>query len=442
MCDNCEELTKPVEKRCRECVQFLCAPCVESHQRSCETKNHVLLSKDELRDNEPAENAKPVKCSKHNEILKFFCDSCGEPICMVCTVLDHKQHNLVSLKDAADKATKDVRDLVERVEERMETICTGITLAVTKCDDINEREKACSLEIEEFFAKLLAAIEDKKQNLLAITATAAEGQRSQVKAAKEVLELAQSMCRDGVKFAEQTLENGSDVQMLNIKPTITQYLDNLKDVQDEIAPNIGSPVRFLKSHSLTEICEQLSNTCAVEEAKICLEKCEAKLPDPLLKVGKKSVIVIICNDKTGRTISSGCGKDLIEPSFTGAPTKDVNLTSNQNGTHEISFVTKELGMVQFEAKINGRVAPGCSLKADVRWEFSDKYGSGHLVQTNGTVVDCMSGQGDVGVYCFRLGDTPMVSGTVGILIFPLRTCTSCLVTKITLQSENSNAGFH
>ena len=415
LCDNCEETEQPVEKRCKDCLQFLCAPCAESHQRSCDTKNHVLLSKDELKSNEPAENARAVKCSKHNELIKFYCDTCKETTCMSCTILDHKQHNLLSLEVSSTKAKEEVQNLIEKVEERVETISIGIKLVEAKSQDITAREEACKTQIETFFTQLHEQIDVGKQNMLAITALAAESQKCEIEASKKVLDLALSTCQNGVNFAKHTLENGNDVQLLDIKPTITWYLGNLRNVQDEITPNIGNPVRFLKTESLSEICRQLTTkVCSVEEVAVCPEKCEAKFPDPTLKVGKKSVIVITCKDKEGRIISSGCGNDRIQPIFTGVQLQDTQISENQDGTYEISFVVNELGTLQFEAKVNGRVAPGCSLKTEVKWELSDVHGSGNL-RMNGQMVNCISGEGDVGKYCFRLGDTPMTSGIVKIL---------------------------
>jgi hypothetical protein len=217
------------------------------------------------------------------------------------------------------------------------------------------------------------------------------------------------MCH-GANFAKRTLENGNDVQLLNIKPTITQYLVNLKTMEDEITPKVGNPVRFLKSESPIQFCKQLiRDICSVEEVDVCPAKCEAKFLDPTLKVGKKSVIVVTCKEKEGRIISSGCGKDRIDVSFAGVQLQDVEISEKQDGTHEISFVVDELGTLQFEAKINGLAAPGCSLEAEVKWELSAVHGSGYL-RMNRQMVNCMSGEGDVGKYCFRLGDTPMMSG--------------------------------
>ena len=406
-----------MEKRCKDCLQFLCAPCVESHQRSRNTKNHVLQSKDELKNNEPAENARPLKCSKHHELIKYYCNTCQETICMSCTVLEHKPHKVFSLEDSALNAKEEVENLLEKVNERVETISAAIDVAVAESQDTTAGEEACKSQIEAFFAQLQAKIDAEKQKMLALTASAAEHRKNQVEAPKNVLDLALTMCQNGVNFAKRTIENGNDVQLLNIKATITQYLVYLKSMENDIIPKVENPIQFLKNESSIELCLQLiRDICSVEEVAVCPEKCEATYLNATVKVGKKSVIVITCKDKEGRIISSGCGKDLIQPTFTGVQVEDIEISGNRDGTYEISFVVNELGMLQFETKINGLAAPACSLEAEVKWELSPANGS-ECLRMNGEMVmiKCLSEEGDVKKYCFRLGDTPMTTGIVKYL---------------------------
>ena len=231
---------------------------------------------------------------------------------MSCTVLEHKPHNVVLLKDSASNAKEEFEKLLKKVNKEVETISVEIDVAVAQSQDITAREKACKTQIETFFTQLLEEIDAKKQTMLAMTASTAEWQKNEVEVLKNMLDLRLSTCQNGVNFAKHTLENGNDVQLLNIKPTITQYLVNLKTMQETNTPNVGDPVRVLKSESSTQFCQQfIRDICSVEKVAVCPEKCEAKFLDPTLKVGKKSVIVITCKDKGGRIISSGCGNDQI-----------------------------------------------------------------------------------------------------------------------------------
>ena len=414
LCDNCQKEGETVEKRCKDCRQFLCSPCVEFHQRSIDTKYHVLLSKDELKSNKPVENSSLIKCSEHNDSISIlYCESCQKTICTRCSIHDHKQHNVVAAEKRASEAKQEVKNLVESVQRRIETISAGIEAASTTSEDIKARKNACKNQIETFFTQLYAEIDAQKKRMLAVAEDAAEYQTNEVETVKGMLELKLSTCQNGVDFAKHTLKNADDVQFLNLESTITCKLANLTNVQDKIIPNIGNPVRFLKSESLDQLCQQLvTGTCSVEEVAVCPEKCQAKLADPVVKVGKKSMINISCKDNEGQIISSGVGRDLVEPTFTGVLVQNVEVTENDDGKHVVSFVPNELGTIQFEAKINGRVSPDCSLRADVQWELSDVHGNGYLRADRQTHLYIMSGEGNVGTYSFRLGDTPMSSGIV------------------------------
>ena len=255
-------------------------------------------------------------------------------------------------KKGPQKLNRKLKNLVESVKKRIETISAGIEAASTTSEDIKARKKACKNQIETFFTQLYAEIDAQKKRMLAVAEDAAEYQTNEVETVKEMLELRLSTCQNGVDFAKHTLKNAGDVQFLNLESTITCNLANLTNVQDKIIPNVGNPVRFLKSESLDQLCQQLVyGTCSVEEVAVCPEKCQAKLSDPMVKVGKKSMINISCKDNEGQIISSGVGRDLVELTFTGVLVQNVEVTENDDGKHVVSFVPNELGTIQFEATV-------------------------------------------------------------------------------------------
>jgi hypothetical protein len=51
-------------------------------------------------------------------------------------VLEHKQHNVVSLDKSALDAKEEVENLLKKVNDRMETISAGIQLVEAKSRDI------------------------------------------------------------------------------------------------------------------------------------------------------------------------------------------------------------------------------------------------------------------------------------------------------------------
>ena len=411
-CDNCDEVGS-VETRCRDCLTFLCHPCTEFHKRSCDTKAHVLLSKDELKSNKPSDNAKVMKCKQHTEkVVELYCKTCQMTICVVCSVLDHKQHDFSSLKESTGEAKDEVNNLLKEVKTRGDSLSKGLANVKETTEDINARRQKSIGEINKVFTEIEREIETKKQNLIKTTNSLANSQENQLQSIYKTLEVAQSTCNDGIIFAEQALKNGNDVQILEMKQTITQRLGNLKDVQDDVNPSVGNPIRFLNDLSLMDIGKVITESCCVEEVATCPENCTANLKElgSFLQVGEKSVVNILCKDKDGRSIKSGGGRDRVEAFFHGVEVSDVKVNKNEDGSHDVAFVVNELGTLYFEATINGSLAPGCSLKEDVKWKISDAHGCGMIVIGENCVGYRMIGEGDVGKYCYRLGNSAMVSG--------------------------------
>ena len=193
-----------------------------------------------------------------------------------------------------------------------------------------------------------------------------------------------------------------------MKQTITQRLGNLKDVQDDVNPSVGNPIRFLNDLSLMDIGKVIKQSCSVEEVVTSPGKCTAHFMERVkfLHVGRKSVINIVCKDKDGRSIGSGSERDRIEPSFQGVQVNDAEVIASENGSHKVAFVVNQVGTLQFGVTINGTFASGCSLEIDAKWTISNTHGCGLL--TSGGFA--MTGEGDIGKYCYRLGNWSMVSG--------------------------------
>ena len=142
-----------------------------------------------------------------------------------------------------------------------------------------------------------------------------------------------------------------------------------------------------------DIGKVITESCCVEEVATCPENCTANLKElgSFLQVGEKSVVKVLCKDKDSRSIKSGGGRDQIESFFHGVEVSNVKLTENEDGSHDVTFVVNELGTLYFVATINGNLAPGCSLKEDVKWKISDAHGCGWIVSGGYR----MSGEGGI-----------------------------------------------
>ncbi|VDM31116.1 unnamed protein product [Hydatigera taeniaeformis] len=87
--------TRPNEAvaACLECSKRLCDYCLQNHAKVAVTANHVIIQLNQL---------SQMSCSRHpREAKRFFCLTCGELVCLVCT-FESSVSNLNSKSDDED----------------------------------------------------------------------------------------------------------------------------------------------------------------------------------------------------------------------------------------------------------------------------------------------------------------------------------------------------
>ena len=94
---------------CRQCTQFVCEKCIESHRRMKVFAGHKIASLKELKEGakEIIVEEPPLQvCKEHDEAMKIYCFDCNCLVCHDCTVKDHFGHNNEFIKKSAPEMKK------------------------------------------------------------------------------------------------------------------------------------------------------------------------------------------------------------------------------------------------------------------------------------------------------------------------------------------------
>ncbi|XP_030247646.1 E3 ubiquitin-protein ligase TRIM21-like [Sparus aurata] len=89
-CDVCTGTKLKALKSCLVCLVSYCETHLEPHLTVSGLKRHQLI--------DPVENLEGRMCMKHDKLLELFCKDDQTCVCMLCTISDHKQHEVVPLK--------------------------------------------------------------------------------------------------------------------------------------------------------------------------------------------------------------------------------------------------------------------------------------------------------------------------------------------------------
>lgn len=142
-CDVCGGQKLKAVKSCLVCLASYCEEHVQPHYSSAPLHKHQLV--------EPSRRLQENICSRHHEAMKMFCRTDGQCMCFLCSVDQHKGHDVVSAVEERAWRQKEL-DLSRQEVQR-------------SLQDKKENVKVLEGELEAVKCSADAAVEDSVKML-------------------------------------------------------------------------------------------------------------------------------------------------------------------------------------------------------------------------------------------------------------------------------------
>ncbi|XP_062294941.1 E3 ubiquitin-protein ligase TRIM39-like isoform X2 [Scomber scombrus] len=165
-CDVCTGTKLKALKSCLVCLTSYCETHLEPHLTKSGLKRHQLM--------DPVENLEDRMCMKHDKPLELFCKTDQTCVCMLCSVLDHKTHDVVPLKEEYEgkkaelgKTEAEIQEMIQKRRLKIQEIKHSVDLSKEAAD----REKAEGVQVftalkesvERSLNELIETIEEKQR---------------------------------------------------------------------------------------------------------------------------------------------------------------------------------------------------------------------------------------------------------------------------------------
>ena len=132
-CDVCTGTRLKALKSCLVCLVSYCQTHLEPHLTASGLKRHQLI--------DPVENLEDRMCLKHNKLLELFCRTDQMCVCMLCTVSDHKTHDVVPLKEEyeekkaeLEKTEAEGQQMIQERQLRIQKIKRSVKFSNVKAE--------------------------------------------------------------------------------------------------------------------------------------------------------------------------------------------------------------------------------------------------------------------------------------------------------------------
>ncbi|XP_041652507.1 uncharacterized protein LOC121515677 [Cheilinus undulatus] len=128
-CDVCTGTKMNALKSCLVCLVSYCETHLETHLTKSGLQKHPLM--------DPVENLEERMCEKHDKLLELFCKNDQRCVCMLCSVTDHKTHDVVPLEEEYEgkkaelgKTEAEIQQMIQKRRVKIEELKHSVELSV------------------------------------------------------------------------------------------------------------------------------------------------------------------------------------------------------------------------------------------------------------------------------------------------------------------------
>lgn len=182
-------------------------------------------------DNEPRKT--DAICAKHDgEPLKLFCQTCEEPICRDCTIIDHHGHRYSFIKDVfvAEKEKtlqllQESRAAISNLESTVETV----DIQEGKLEENSRKVQHC---IDSFINAQIEILKVQGEHLKNELQKPILNQGEIFQTQKDSLFLSLGCLKSSVEFIEKALSEGNEAAVLTAKSQLSKQLNQARASAD------------------------------------------------------------------------------------------------------------------------------------------------------------------------------------------------------------------
>ena len=364
LCESCSG--GKAEAFCRQCTEFICSECVKSHEKMKAFKGHEIASMEQLQVGGARKLVEPpTKCKVHDEVVKLYCYTCSQLICRDCLIDDHADHNREFVKKAAPRCREKLRESTAPLRQATAEITAAAADVQAAKREVAENLASVSETIRQSMDKMIATLQQRKQQLLAKASELAEEKLGALDAQEKSLNMSLAEARSLVDVVERSLQNASDEELLEMQLQMASGVEEgcrkrqqQVGLQPAAEANIGTDMTLDQQVLLSVGCVGLD---VVDTSKCTVEGADTKA-----EVNKPAELTLHLVDSTGRSYISLPSIVAEVKSLVDGSVIPTTIFPIGGGTYRAVFTPHVRGRHIVTLRVNGREICGSPFSVFVR----------------------------------------------------------------------------
>ena len=344
----------------------MCPDCYNAHEMlSASFEGHKVtpVKKFKTEDYEALLKRQPF-CSEQfheKEITRFFCFSCQACVCQICTVTDHRNHEIVLLDKAAHDEKPNIMSGAEMINERVKELVEVIRQFEETSSKLENNVTTAKREVSEAAGQMIEVIREREREAIISLETTRVTRLERINSAIQEAQSLLKQMKQAAEFAKNLTERSSSSDIMKNKETLKQRFEVLRKTE---VPKHGetSFVKFTAAPAKDFKLGFIETIAQVDVKRSTLEGLKQTL-----QAGVEAVFMLCLQTSEGKIISQPDVKDQVEVLI--EPAKDVTnviVSEKEDGNLQLKFTSRVPGAYSIEVKINGDKLPTCPLTVQVK----------------------------------------------------------------------------
>ncbi|XP_014833319.1 PREDICTED: tripartite motif-containing protein 16-like [Poecilia mexicana] len=267
-CDVCPGRKQKAVRSCLNCLASYCEKHLQPHYSAAPLQKHKLV--------EPSKKLLENICSRHDEVMKVFCLTDQQCICILCTMDEHKGHETAPAAAERAKRQKELEENQRQIQKKIEDQEKELKRLQQEVKDACVSADEAVKSTEKIFTELITLLQKRRSE---VKQQIRSQQKAQVLRVKEVQEKMEQELND-LKRRDAELEKLSHTEDHNQFLQSYASLSTPSDLADSSGIN-ADPLRHFEdvTAAASELRDKLQDILRDAETHI-LQTVSSSRPEP------------------------------------------------------------------------------------------------------------------------------------------------------------------
>ncbi|XP_071397303.1 E3 ubiquitin/ISG15 ligase TRIM25-like [Centroberyx affinis] len=270
-CDVCTGRKLKALKSCLVCLASYCEQHLQPHYESSTFEKHKLV--------DPFKKLQENICSCQDEVMKVFCRTDQQCICLLCSMDEHKGHDKVSAAAERTERQKELGVSRQQIQQRIQDREKDVKVLQQEAEAINGSADKAVEDSEKIFTELVRFIEKRSSDAKERIRSRQKEEASRAKELQEKLKREIAELRRKDAELEQLSHTEDHIHFLHSYPSLSRLSESTDSPGTDIRP-----LRYFEdvTAAVSEARDKLQGILTEEWPKnsLTLTEVDVLLPQP------------------------------------------------------------------------------------------------------------------------------------------------------------------